>query len=149
MSRSPVDQQELLALPHGPEFRFIDEITELVPGESAQGAYLISGDEPFLVGHFPDNPMWPGVIMVEAIAQLGGVAAQSNPDEPKLKDMKLTAIKNVKILGTATPGATLIVEAKVDGRMGNLIQVSGGVFDSTHGGRIPLAKGVVMLSGGE
>ena len=149
MPTSPIDQQELLSLPHGPEFRFIHEITALDPGKSAQGTYHISGDEGFLRGHFPENPIWPGIIMVEAIAQLGGVAAQSDADQPKLKDIKLTAIKNVKILGTAKPGSTLIVEAKVEGRMGNLIQISGYVFEAADGGHITLAKGVVMLSGGE
>ena len=147
MSATPIDQQELLSLPHGPEFRFIHEITALEPGKSAQGTYHISGDETFLPGHFPENPMWPGVIMVEAMAQLGGIAAQSDPDQPKLEDMRLTAIKNVKILDSAKPGATLIVEAAVEGRMGNLIQISGCVFEDADGGRIRLAKGVVMLSG--
>ena len=147
MSATPIDQQELLSLPHGPEFRFIHKITALEPGKSAEGTYQISGDEEFLRGHFPENPMWPGVIMVEAIAQLGGIAAQSDPDQPRLEGMKLTAIKNVKILGTAEPGATLIVEAKVEGRMGNLIQISGCVFEAAEEGRVPLAKGLVMLSG--
>lgn len=81
--------------------------------------------------------------MIEAIAQLGGVVAQSDPNHAKLDDMRLTAIKNAKILGTAEPGATLTIEAKVEGRMGSLIQVSGSVSE----GETCLAKGVVMLSG--
>lgn len=81
--------------------------------------------------------------MVEAIAQLGGVVAQSDPEHAKLDDMRLTAIKNAKILGTAEPGATLTIEAKVEGRMGPLIQVSGSVSD----GETCIAKAIVMLSG--
>lgn len=147
LSRRPIDQKELESLPHGVEFRFVHELTALDPGVSAQGIYRISGDEGFLRGHFPDRPMWPGVMMVEAIAQLGGVAAQSDPDQPRLKDMRLTAIKNVKILSTAEPGAVLIIEVKVEGRMGSLIQISGCVLeDDGDDGRL-LAKGVVMLSG--
>jgi len=81
--------------------------------------------------------------MIEAIAQLGGVAAQSDPNEAKLEDMRLTAVKNAKILGTAEPGATLTIEVKVEGRMGPLIQVSGSVSES----ETRLASAIVMLSG--
>lgn len=136
--------QELSLLPHGPSFRFIHEVTDLTPGVSAIGKYQISGDEAFLEGHFPNQPMWPGVIMIEAIAQLGGVAAQSDPEHDRLNDMRLTSVKNAKILGTATPGETLIVEVKVEGRLGTLIQISGtvSVLDGEK-----IASSVVMLSG--
>lgn len=137
------EQSELQSLPHGPEFRFVHELTNIDPGVSAVGSYVISGDEDFLKGHFPGQAIWPGVIMVEAIAQLGGVVAQSDPEHAKLADMRLTAIKNAKILGTAEPGATLTIEAKVEGRMGTMIQVSGSV---SEGGSC-LAKAIVMLSG--
>lgn len=136
-------QSELQSLPHGPEFRFIQELTSLEPGVSGVGMYQISGDEPFLKGHFPEHPIWPGVVMVEAIAQLGGVVAQSDPDQQKLDDMRLTAIKNAKILGTAVPGEALTIEAKVEGRMGTLIQVSGSVSVGDN----CIAKAIVMLSG--
>ncbi|BDS07773.1 3-hydroxyacyl-[acyl-carrier-protein] dehydratase FabZ [Oceaniferula spumae] len=137
-------QQELDLLPHGPSFRFIQNVTDLEPGVGATGTYQISGDEAFLEGHFPNNPMWPGVIMIEAIAQLGGVAAQSDPEQPRLNDMRLTSVKNAKILGTATPGQTLVVEVKVEGRLGTLIQISGKVTVE-NGDQI--ASGIVMLSG--
>lgn len=147
MSRAPIDQQELLSLPHGPEFRFIHEISALDPGVSAKGSYFISGEEEFLRGHFPENPMWPGVIMVEAIAQLGGVAAQSSPHHNRLNDLRLTAIKKAKILGTATPGATLTIEVSIEGRMGTLIQISGSVFEEDDKKRQLIAKATIMLSG--
>jgi len=135
--------QELRSLPHGPEFRFVDKMTTLDPGVSGSATYLITGEEPFLKGHFPGRPLWPGVLMIEAIAQLGGVIAQSDPNQPTLDDMRLTSVKNAKILGSAPPGITLTIEAKVEGRLGNLIQISG----SVSVGENKLASAVVMLSG--
>ena len=138
----PYDQ-ELRSLPHGPEFRFLDSLTELEPGKSGSATYEITGKEPFLEGHFPGNPLWPGVLMIEAIAQLGGVIAQSDPSEPTLGDLRLTSVKNAKILGTAPPGKVLSIQAKVEGRLGNLIQISG----SVSAGEAQLATAMVMLSG--
>ena len=114
--------QALAALPHGPEFRFIDRITALVPGQTGSGDYTLRGDEPFLRGHFPGQPLMPGVLLVEAAAQLAGTVAQSDPNIPPLKNLKLTAIRGAKILGSARPGETIRLEARVLGRMGNLIQ---------------------------
>jgi 3-hydroxyacyl-[acyl-carrier-protein] dehydratase len=109
-------------LPHGPEFRFIDNVTSLSPGKEGVGEYTVRGDEPFLRGHFPGNPIFPGVLMAEAAAQLAGVVAQSDPAIPPLPGLKLAALRNVKITGTAKPGEVLQIEARVIGRLGNLIQ---------------------------
>jgi 3-hydroxyacyl-[acyl-carrier-protein] dehydratase len=109
-------------LPHGAEFRFIDRLTQLEPGKTGKGEYRVRGDEPFLRGHFPGEPVFPGVLLVEAVAQLAGVVAQSDPAIPLLAGLKLTALRNVKILGTAKPGETISLEAKITGRLGNLIQ---------------------------
>ncbi|MFK7909691.1 MAG: 3-hydroxyacyl-ACP dehydratase FabZ family protein [Akkermansiaceae bacterium] len=136
---------ELDLLPHGTSFRFIHKLLELDPGKSAKGRYHISGDEAFLKGHFPGQPIWPGVIMIEAIAQLGGVAAQTDPEHAELGNMRLTSVKNAKILSTAEPGNTLEISVTVEGRLGPLIQISGQV---TCNGET-LAKSIVMLSGEE
>lgn len=136
-------EQELLSLPHGPEFRFLDHMIALEHGVSGRASYTITGEEPFLKGHFPTQPMWPGVIMIESIAQLGGVIAQSDPAHPTLADMRLTSVRNAKILGTAYPGAILSIEASVEGRMGNLIQIKGSVSE----GDKKIAEATVMLSG--
>ncbi len=135
--------QELRSLPHGPEFRFVEKLTSLEPGVSGSATYLITGEEPFLKGHFPENPLWPGVLMIEAIAQLGGVVAQSDPAHEKLADLRLTSVKNAKILGTSPPGTLLTIKATIEGRMGNLVQAKGTV--SANGTTI--AQAVIMLSG--
>lgn len=133
------------SLPHGPEFRFIDAVVDLEPGKSAFGRYLVRGDESFLAGHFPGNPMMPGVILIEAIAQLGGILAQSDPDQKPLEDLRLTGVANAKILGAAMPRELLEVRVDLEGRLGAMIQVSGIV---TTGGR-KLCTAKVMLSGQE
>ena len=114
----------LAGLPHGPEFRFIDRLTALEPGRSGAGEYRVRGDEPFLKGHFPGQPLMPGVLLVEAVAQLAGIVGQSDPAHAPLAGLKLTALRAVKILGSARPGQVVQIEAKIEGRMGNLIQAS-------------------------
>jgi 3-hydroxyacyl-[acyl-carrier-protein] dehydratase len=67
-------------LPHRAPFLFVDEIQELVPGQSATGIWRLSGDEWFFPGHFPGRPTLPGVLMCEAIAQVGAYAVLSLPN---------------------------------------------------------------------
>lgn len=112
----------LNSLPHGREFRFLDRVTALEPGKSGRGEYTVRGDEPFLRGHFPGEPLFPGVLLVEAAAQLAGVVAQSDPLIPPLAGLKLTALRSVKIFGTARPGQVIVLEAKILGRLGGLVQ---------------------------
>ena len=61
-------------LPHRPPFLFVSELRTVEPGMSATGAWHLTGEEAFFAGHFPGRPTLPGVLMVEALAQLGGVA---------------------------------------------------------------------------
>ena len=109
-------------LPHGPEFRFLDKLLSLSPGKDGAAEYRVRGDEPFLRGHFPGDPIFPGVLLVEAAAQLAGVIAQSDPAIPPLAGLKLAAMRGVKITGAARPGDVLRLEARVIARLGNLIQ---------------------------
>ena len=131
----------LQLLPHGPSFRFIDAMEALVPGKSGSACYLLRGDEGFLSGHFPGNPIMPGVLMIEAVAQLGGVVAQSDTDIPALGDLRLTAVQNAKILGTASPGATIKLTAEVLGRMDGLVMIHG---QATVDGQVILTARVTL-----
>ena len=130
-------------LPHGDEFRFVDSLCELIPGKSAIGIYRIRGDEAFLAGHFPGRPIMPGVLLAEAIAQVAGIAAQSDPERAPLADLRLAGLKKVSIRGAAVPGDELRIEAWIDGRMGGLVQAQGRV----KLGEQTLATAVVSLSG--
>jgi 3-hydroxyacyl-[acyl-carrier-protein] dehydratase len=67
-------------LPHRDPFLFVDGVEELVVGERARGWWDLTGDEAFFAGHFPGRPTLPGVLMTEAIAQLGAIVVLSHPD---------------------------------------------------------------------
>ena len=112
----------LESLPHGPEFRFIDRLITLDPGRRGVGEYTVRGDEPFLRGHFPGEPLMPGVLLVEAAAQLAGAVAQSDPRTSPLAGLKLTALRGVKLFGSARPGQVIRFEAHITGRLGHLLQ---------------------------
>lgn len=76
MSALPVPAD---VLPHRPPFLFVDELLALEPGLSAVGVWNLSGDEWFFAGHFPGRPTLPGVLMCEAIAQVGAIAVLTDP----------------------------------------------------------------------
>jgi 3-hydroxyacyl-[acyl-carrier-protein] dehydratase len=66
-------------LPHRPPFLFVTDLQRVEPGQSATGSWQLTGEEAFFAGHFPGRPTLPGVLMVEALAQLGGVAVLADP----------------------------------------------------------------------
>jgi 3-hydroxyacyl-[acyl-carrier-protein] dehydratase len=133
----------LKSLPHGPEFRFVDRLINLDPGKNGSGEYTVRGDEPFLRGHFPGQPIFPGVLLVEAAAQLAGTVAQSDPQILPLAGLKLTAMRGIKILGTARPGEVIQLDAKILNRLGNLIQAQ--VIAKVNGQTV--MQGELTLSG--
>jgi 3-hydroxyacyl-[acyl-carrier-protein] dehydratase len=115
-------QLAMKSLPHGPEFRFVDRLISLEPGKQGVGEYRVRGDEYYLRGHLPGEPILPGVLLVEAGAQVAGMVAQEDPANPSMPRLKLTALRAVKILGPARPGQTLRIEANITGRLGPLVQ---------------------------
>jgi 3-hydroxyacyl-[acyl-carrier-protein] dehydratase len=123
-------EEALKSLPHGPKFRFVDRLLSLEPGKKGVGEYLFRGDEPWLEGHFPGKPLLPGVLLVEAAAQLAGVVAQNDPVVPPLPGLKLTALRAVKILGSAQPGESVRIEACITSRFGTLVQAEAAAFVS-------------------
>jgi len=110
------------SLPHGPEFRFVDRMVSLTPGVKGVGEYHVRGDEYYLRGHLPGEPILPGVLLVESAAQVAGMVAQEDPANPRWPRLKLTALRGVKILGSAKPGETVRMEAVITGCLGDMIQ---------------------------
>ena len=117
-----MERKALASLPHGAEFRFLDRLISLEPGKHGVGEYTVRGDEPFLRGHFPGQPLFPGVLLLEAAAQLAGTVAQCDPQIAPMPGLKLTAVRGAKILGTAAPGQMIQIHAHITGRLGNLVQ---------------------------
>jgi 3-hydroxymyristoyl/3-hydroxydecanoyl-(acyl carrier protein) dehydratase len=144
MSHEPSLVQALSSLPHGPEFRFIDELIELQPGVSAKARWTLKGTEEFLRGHFPGHALLPGVIMIEALAQLGGILTQTRPGIEPMSDLRLTAVRQFKILGSIVPGQSLVIEAKLEGALEGVVQASGSITDEAGN---KLAMGGVLLAG--
>ena len=132
----------LHSLPHGPAFRFLDKVLSLEPGQCATAEYTVRGDEPFLEGHFPGEPLFPGVLLVEAGAQLAGIVAQTRPGATPGVRLRLTALRAVKILGTARPGETIHFRARLLQRLWNLIQAEA---DATLNDR-PILQAQITLS---
>ncbi len=100
-------------LPHRPPFLFVDEITALTPGVSASGLWRLTGTEGFFQGHFPGRPLLPGVLMVEAMAQLGGIALLT--DERYTGNLALFGgIDKARFRRQVGPGDTLEMAIELD-----------------------------------
>ncbi len=99
-------------VPHRDPFLFVDEVTELVAGERVRGRWHLRGDEPFFEGHFPGRPTVPGVLMCEAIAQLGAVALLS--DERYAGRLPLFGgLDRARFRRQVRPGDTLELEVEM------------------------------------
>jgi 3-hydroxyacyl-[acyl-carrier-protein] dehydratase len=100
-------------LPHRYPFLLIDRVVELEPGKRVVAIKNVTANEPQFTGHFPDRPIMPGVLMVEALAQAGGVAVLSLP-ENRGKLALFAAIDECRFRRTVLPGDTLRLEISVE-----------------------------------
>ncbi|WP_128896768.1 3-hydroxyacyl-ACP dehydratase FabZ [Longirhabdus pacifica] len=99
-------------IPHRNPFLLVDRITELEVGKKAVGFKNVTMNEPFFPGHFPDYPVMPGVLIVEALAQVGAVAILKK-EENEGKIGFLAGIDNMRFRGQVTPGDTLQLEVEI------------------------------------
>lgn len=100
-------------LPHRYPFLFVDRILSLEPGKSIVALKNVTVNEPFFQGHFPSRKIMPGVLMVEAIAQTGGVLLYHSIAEPEKKFVVLSKIDNMKFKRMVVPGDGLRLEAEI------------------------------------
>lgn len=104
-------------IPHRDPFLLIDEIEEMVPGVSAIGYKYVKEDEPYFKGHFPNNPVMPGVLIVEALAQTGAVSILSEPGFVG-KTAFMAQVDKCKFKRMVVPGDTLKLECEIIKRKG-------------------------------
>jgi 3-hydroxyacyl-[acyl-carrier-protein] dehydratase len=99
-------------IPHRQPFMLVDTIEELEPGVRAVARKCVSYNEPFFAGHFPDEPVMPGVLIIEALAQTGAVAILSVP-ENKGKTAYFAGINSAKFKRKVLPGDVLTLETEI------------------------------------
>ena len=143
--QSPVTSHEslsFLGLPHRPPFIFVRELIKCDPGTLAEAATSFAADDPIFTGHFPGNPLVPGVILTEALAQTAGIAAASGyPKVPKPLFF-LSAIRSMKFLRAVRPGEQIDLRAERLAQVDDLVQFK--VEASVNGVRV--AEGQLVLS---
>ena len=105
-------RQIMEIIPHRPPFLLVDRIVEVIDGERAVGIKQVTINEPFFVGHFPGYPVMPGVLIVEALAQVGAVLVLRQP-EYRGKIAFFAGIDGVRFKRQVTPGDTLRLEVTV------------------------------------
>jgi 3-hydroxyacyl-[acyl-carrier-protein] dehydratase len=121
-----VDIQNIL--PHRYPFLLVDRITELTPGEYIEGLKNVSISEPVFQGHFPDHPIYPGVMIIEGMAQAGGVLAFKSMDgvsqeEIQNKVVYFMSIDKAKFRAPVTPGDQLVYKINVIKNKGAIWQL--------------------------
>ncbi|MCU0595036.1 MAG: 3-hydroxyacyl-ACP dehydratase FabZ [Desulfobacterota bacterium] len=111
----PLGYEEIVkVLPHRYPFLLVDRVTELEPGKRVKGIKNVTANEPFFQGHFPGNPIMPGVLIIEAMAQVGGVlAGHSMPEDMKEdgpRKFYFVSMDKVKFRKRVVPGDQLVFE---------------------------------------
>lgn len=118
--------QILRILPHRAPFVLIDRIIDIQPRRSARGLKCVTYNEPFFPGHFPGRPIFPGVLILEALAQLVGVLAYaSEPFDSNQKIMYFMGIDRARFRTPVVPGDRMVLEIEVLQRKSNIWKCSG------------------------
>lgn len=138
MSVSPRNPAEL-GLPHRAPFLFLDAVTNLEPGRCGEATLRLPKSTPLFEGHFPGNPLVPGVILTEAVAQLAGIVAGAADGS---RAFLLGAIRSMKFPAPAGPDEDIVLQVEVVADHGTLVQCSG---TARVGERI-VAEGTVVLA---
>ena len=136
--RSP---DEMLALlPHRPPMRLVEDVVEVVPGAMARTRRRARHDDWYFDGHFPGRPVVPAIVLIELVAQTGGLAVGAGDATPL--SYRVAAVGRFKFPAPSAPGALLETTARVAGAMGALLRIEGTV---TADG-VPVAAGEVTLA---
>jgi 3-hydroxyacyl-[acyl-carrier-protein] dehydratase len=130
-------------IPHRQPFLLIDRVTEMEEGKSIKGYKNLSYNEPFFAGHFPSEPVMPGVLQIEALAQLGAVCVLSLPENMG-KTAYFAGIKEAKFKQKVVPGDRLDLECEI-------IKVKGpvgvGAVKASVGGKLACKAEISFMIG--
>jgi 3-hydroxyacyl-[acyl-carrier-protein] dehydratase len=132
-------------LPHQPPMRLLEDVRDVTPGVQATGRRVADPADFYFQGHFPGEPVVPAVILIEMLAQTGGIAAAA-PAEGSVSSplqLRVAAVGPFKFPAAAGPRAILEARARVAGRLGSMIKIEGEV---TADGRV-VASGSLTLAG--
>ena len=134
----------LALLPHTPPMRLVDEVVSVEPGVQAVCRRRTRPDDFYFQGHFPDLPVVPAVVLIELVAQTGGLAAGApQPAEPAApRSLRVAAVDGFRFPAGCGAGVLLEATARVAGRMGGLFKIEGTV---TADG-VLVARGSVTLA---
>ena len=126
-SRTSIDVLEVMELiPHRPPFLMIDRVEDMVQSESAVGIKNVTIDEPFFAGHFPERPVFPGVLIIEAMAQTAAVLVVETLGEgAKGKLVYFMTIDSARVRKPVVPGDQLRLEVSVQRHRGPVWKFSG------------------------
>jgi len=113
---------QFLGLPHRPPFVFVRKLIACEPGISAECETQFSGNDPMLAGHFPGDPLVPGVILTEALAQTAGIAAASAHPEHAQPRFLLSAIRQMKFFHAVRPEERIVLRARRVAAVDELLQ---------------------------
>jgi beta-hydroxyacyl-ACP dehydratase FabZ len=124
---STYDIQKIMQyLPHRYPFLLIDRVNEVIPGEKVTALKNVTINEPFFQGHFPGAPVMPGVLILEAMGQAGGVLAyESLPGQKEDNLVFLTGIDKARFRKPVVPGDQLIFELKLIRKRAKLVRMAG------------------------
>jgi len=123
----PYDISRIMALlPHRYPFLMVDRVLELVPGERILAMKNVSNNEPFFQGHFPAEPIMPGVLILEALGQAGGVLAfDSLPEDKQGIPVYFMGMDKVKFRRPVVPGDQLLLDISVLRQRAKIIKLAG------------------------
>ena len=122
-----IDVQEIMRrIPHRPPFLLIDRAVEFVPNKSLVGVKCVTINEPFFAGHFPGNPVMPGVLIIEAMAQTGGLLMSKSWDtDPEGKIILFMSVDKCRFRKPVVPGDIVRLEVEVARARGDVVKFHG------------------------
>jgi 3-hydroxyacyl-[acyl-carrier-protein] dehydratase len=127
VAEGAIDVQEIMRrIPHRPPFLMVDRAEDYRPSQSLVGIKCVTVNEPFFLGHFPGNPVMPGVLIIEALAQTGGLLMSKSWEvDPEGRIILFMSVDNCRFRHPVRPGDVLRMEVDVLRARGDVVKFRG------------------------